>query len=86
MFQLLQKLRELQENQCIIPLTHTGAPNTEKIKLRKLRYRLDYSVLDETITVTLVAFRKRNKNEVCNFSLCRLRDYTVTAKYKTLYP
>ncbi|MGI9281595.1 MAG: type II toxin-antitoxin system RelE family toxin [Endozoicomonas sp.] len=50
----------------------SGAPNLYKIKLRQLGYRLVYSVSEKTITVTVIAVGKRNKNEVYQVALSRL--------------
>jgi mRNA interferase RelE/StbE len=44
-----------------------------KIKLRQLGYRLVYSVEDKTITVTVIAIGKRNRNEVYDLALSRMR-------------
>jgi mRNA interferase RelE/StbE len=53
----------------------SGAPNLYKIKLRQLGYRLVYSVSDETVTVTVIAIGKRNRNEIYTIALDRLRDH-----------
>jgi mRNA interferase RelE/StbE len=50
----------------------SGAPNLYKIKLRQLGFRLVYSVSDKTITVSVVAIGKRNRNEVYQVALSRL--------------
>ena len=70
--QFKKRLEERLENPHIPSAALSGAPNTYKIKLRQLGYRLVYSVSDETITVTVVAVGKRNKNEVYNIALSRL--------------
>ncbi len=43
-----------------------------KIKLRQVGYRLVYAVEDKTITVTVIAVGKRNRNEVYDLALSRL--------------
>ncbi|WP_067522624.1 type II toxin-antitoxin system RelE family toxin [Endozoicomonas ascidiicola] len=50
----------------------SGAPNLYKIKLRQLGYRLVYSVSDKTITISVIAIGKRNRNEVYQVALSRL--------------
>ena len=70
--QFKKRLEERLENPHIPTAALSGAPNIYKIKLRQLGYRLVYSVSDETVTVTVVAVGKRNKNEVYNIALSRL--------------
>ena len=50
----------------------SGAPNLYKIKLRQLGFRLVYSVSDKTVTVSVIAIGKRNRNEVYQVALSRL--------------
>ena len=50
----------------------SGASNLYKIKLRQLGFRLVYSVSDKTITVSVIAIGKRNRNEVYQVALSRL--------------
>ncbi len=50
----------------------SGAANLYKIKLRQLGFRLVYSVSDETITISVIAIGKRNRNEVYQMALSRL--------------
>ncbi|WP_263081975.1 type II toxin-antitoxin system RelE/ParE family toxin [Endozoicomonas sp. Mp262] len=50
----------------------SGAPNLYKIKLRQLGFRLVYSVSDKSITVSVIAIGKRNRNEVYQVALSRL--------------
>lgn len=52
----------------------SGAANLYKIKLRQAGYRLVYSVEDTTITVTVLAVGQRDRNEVYDIALSRLRD------------
>lgn len=51
-----------------------GGNNLYKIKLRQLGYRLIYSVSDSTLTVTVLATGKRNRNEVYVSALSRIHD------------
>lgn len=50
----------------------SGAQNLYKIKLRQLGFRLVYSVSDKTITVSVIAIGKRNRNEIYQVALSRL--------------
>ena len=50
----------------------SSAPNLYKIKLRQLGFRLVYSVSDKTITVSVIAIGKRNRNEIYQVALSRL--------------
>lgn len=50
----------------------SGSPNLYKIKLRQLGFRLVYSVSDKTITVSVIAIGKRNRNEIYQVALSRL--------------
>lgn len=52
----------------------SGAPNLYKIKLRQAGYRLVYSVEDRVVTVTVIAVGRRDRNEVYDLALSRLRD------------
>jgi len=51
----------------------SGGKNLYKIKLRQLGYRLVYSVSDSTVTVTVLAVGKRNRNDVYDLALSRER-------------
>lgn len=51
-----------------------GGSNLYKIKLRQLGYRLIYMVEDRTVTVTVIAVGKRNRNEIYDLALSRIRD------------
>lgn len=51
----------------------SGGNNLYKIKLRQLGYRLVYSVSDSTVTVTVLAVGKRNRNAVYDLALSRVR-------------
>lgn len=72
--QFKKKLKERLENPHISSAALTGAPDIYKIKLRQLGYRLVYSVEDKTITVTVIAVGKRNRNEVYDLALSRLQE------------
>jgi hypothetical protein len=50
------------------------AQKVYKIKLRQLGCRLVFLGEDKTITVTMVAVGKRNRNEVYDLALSRMRD------------
>jgi mRNA interferase RelE/StbE len=72
--QFKKKLKERLENPHVQSAALSGAKNIYKIKLRQLGYRLVYSVEDKTITVTVIAVGKRNKNEIYNIALSRVQD------------
>jgi len=72
--QFKKKLKERLENPHVASAAISGAPNLYKIKLRQLGYRLVYSVEDNTVTVTVIAVGKRNRNEVYDLALSRLKD------------
>ncbi len=67
-----KKLAERLECPHVPSAVIRGGNNLYKIKLRQLGYRLVYSVSDSTITVTVLAVGKRNRNEVYDFALSRL--------------
>lgn len=62
--QFVKKLRERLENPRVPSAALHGMPDHYKIKLRQLGYRLVYRVIDETITVTVVAVGKRERGEI----------------------
>lgn len=70
--QLKNKLAERLQNPHVPSAALTGAKNTYKIKLRQAGYRLVYSVEDKTVTVTVIAVGKRNRNEIYEIALSRL--------------
>lgn len=74
--QFKKKLAERLENPHVPSAALTGAPNIYKIKLRQLGYRLVYSVNDTVITITVIAVGKRDRNQVYDIALSRLRDDT----------
>jgi mRNA interferase RelE/StbE len=66
-----KKLAERLENPHVPSAAISGGSNLYKIKLRQLGYRLVYSVSDSTVTVTILAVGKRNRNEVYDIALSR---------------
>lgn len=72
--QFKKKLKERLENPHVPAAALSGVPHLYKIKLRQLSYRLVYAVHDNTITVTVIAVGKRNRNEVYQIALSRLDD------------
>ena len=72
--QFKKKLKERIENPHVPAAALSGAKNIYKIKLRQLGYRLVYSVEDQTITVTVIAVGKRDRNEIYDIALSRLHD------------
>ena len=69
-----KKLKERLSNPHVPSAAVNGGTNLYKIKLRQLGYRLVYSVSDTTVTVTVVAVGKRNRNEVYDLALSRNKD------------
>ena len=72
--QFKKKLAERLENPHVPGSALSGASNLYKIKLRQVGYRLVYSVNDETVTVTVIAIGKRNRNEVYTIALSRIEE------------
>lgn len=70
--QLKRKLAERLENPRVPSAALCGAKDIYKIKLRQIGYRLVYRVSDSTITVTVIAVGKRNRNDVYDIALSRL--------------
>jgi len=66
-----KKLAERLANPHVPAAAISGGSNLYKIKLRQLGYRLVYSVSDSTVTVTVLAVGKRNRNEVYDIALSR---------------
>jgi mRNA interferase RelE/StbE len=71
--QFKKKLKERLENPHVPSAALTDAANQYKIKLRQLGYRLVYCVEDKTVTVTVIAVGKRDRNEVYDLALSRMR-------------
>jgi mRNA interferase RelE/StbE len=72
--QFKKKLKERLDNSHIPSAALSGVKNIYKIKLRQLGYRLVYSVEDQTITVTVIAIGKRDRNEIYDIALSRLHE------------
>ena len=72
--QFKKKLKERLENPHVPSAALSGAKDIYKIKLRQLGYRLVYSIEDKTITVTVIAVGKRDRNEIYDIALSRLHD------------
>lgn len=72
--QFKKKLAERLDNPHVPSAALSGATNVYKIKLRQAGYRLVYAVQDEVVTVTVIAVGKRDRNEVYDLALSRLRD------------
>lgn len=70
--QFKKKLKERLENPHVPSAALSGGNNLYKIKLRQAGYRLVYSVEDATITVTVIAVGKRDRNEVYDIALSRM--------------
>ena len=68
-----KKLKERLSNPHVPSAAVNGGTNLYK-KMRQLGYRLVYSVSDTTVTVTVVAVGKRNRNEVYDLALSRNKD------------
>lgn len=72
--QFKKKLAERLENPHVPGAALSGATNLYRIKLRQAGYRLVYSVEDAIVTVTVIAVGRRDRNEVYDIALSRLRD------------
>ncbi|MDP2228286.1 MAG: type II toxin-antitoxin system RelE/ParE family toxin [Moraxellaceae bacterium] len=72
--QFKKKLSERLKNPHVPSAALSSATNIYKIKLRQAGYRLVYSVEDKTVTVTVIAVGKRDRNEVYDVALSRLQD------------
>jgi mRNA interferase RelE/StbE len=70
--QLKNKLAKRLEQPHLPSAKLSGAKNLYKIKLRQSGYRLVYKVEDNTVTVTVVAVGKRERNEVYRKAIARL--------------
>lgn len=71
--QFKKKLTERLENPHVPSAALSGVMNIYKIKLRQAGYRLVYSVEDQTVTVTVIAVGKRDRNEVYDIAFSRLQ-------------
>lgn len=72
--QLKKKFAERLVNPHVPGAALSGAANVDKIKLRQAGYRLVYSVENETVTVTVIAVGKSNRNEIYDLALSRLQN------------
>jgi mRNA interferase RelE/StbE len=72
--QFKTKLSQRLESPHVPAAALSGATNLYKIKLRQAGYRLVYSVQDQTITVTVIAVGKRDRNAVYDLAMSRLQD------------
>lgn len=68
------KLKERLTNPHVPSAGVNGSANLYKIKLKQLGYRLVYYVEDQTVTVTVIAVGKRNRNEIYDLALSRTKD------------
>lgn len=71
--QLKVKLAERLASPRVPAAALHGVKNLYKIKLRASGYRLVYQVTDKTITVTVIAVGKRDKNTVYEVALARVK-------------
>jgi mRNA interferase RelE/StbE len=62
--QFKSKLIERLENPCVPSAKLRNSDNRYKIKLRQVGYRLVYEVVNTTVTVTVIAIGKRDRDEV----------------------
>lgn len=62
--QLKKKLKKVLTKPHILSNQLRGFENHYKIKLKASGYRLVYEVIDQEITILVIAIGKRNKNEV----------------------
>lgn len=69
---LKKKLRKVLENPRVPKNKLSGHPNRYKIKLRSIGYRLVYEVVDNKITVLVIAVGKRENNAVYNDANSRM--------------
>ena len=69
--QFKKKLKERLEKPHIPSAALSGMQNAYKIKLRQCGYRLVYIVEHQTITVTVIAVGKRDRNEIYDIALSR---------------
>ncbi|MGB5325746.1 MAG: type II toxin-antitoxin system RelE/ParE family toxin [Pseudomonadales bacterium] len=70
--QFKKKLQQRLEQPHVASAAIRGARDIYKIKLRRSGYRLVYSVDDKTITVTVIAAGKRDRNTIYRVALTRL--------------
>lgn len=73
--QFKKKLRERLKNPHIPSAALSGAKHIYRIKLLQSGYRLVYTVEDKTVTVTVIAVGKRDRNAIYDVALARMRDH-----------
>jgi len=71
--QFKKKLEERLENPHVPASALSGSNNLYKIKLRQAGYRLVYSVDDDVVIVTVIAVGKRDRNEVYDIAMSRVK-------------
>lgn len=71
--QFKKKLEERLENPHVPASALSGSSNLYKIKLRQAGYRLVYSVDDDVVIVTVIAVGKRDRNEVYDIAMSRVK-------------
>lgn len=69
----VKKLKERLSDPHVPSAAVSGGTDLYKIKLRQLGYRLVYSVSETTVTVTVLAVGKRNRNDVYDVALSRMK-------------
>lgn len=72
--QFKKKLRERLAHPCVLKDKLSGLDNCYKIKLRTAGSRLVYKVINDQITVQVIAIGKRDKNKVYNLAYQRDKD------------
>jgi mRNA interferase RelE/StbE len=73
--QFKKKLRERLKNPHIPSAALSGAKRIDRIKLLQFGYRLVYTVEDKSVTVTVIAVGKRDRNAIYDVALARMRDH-----------
>jgi mRNA interferase RelE/StbE len=72
--QFEKKLKQVADNPHILSAKMHGHPNAYRLKARSKGYRLIYEVEDQIVTVFVVAIGKRERGEVFELGLRRLRE------------
>ena len=72
--QFKKKLQQRLQQPHVPSAAISGGRGIYKIKLRQAGYRLVYSVNDQTITVTVIAAGRRDRNTVYRVALARLEE------------
>lgn len=71
--QFKKKLKQRLENPHVPSAALSDAQDIYKIKLRQLGCRHVYSVEDQMITVVIIAIGRRDRNEIYDIALSRMR-------------